>query len=178
MLRTSTCILAGALTVLLLPMTARAYGKDSNTPDNKRRETETTAEPPAAPPAGTANVADPLLRLLMTKGVLNMNEVNSLASGPAAQLRERLVFMLKEKGILSDADVNALKTGIVSTSNGTDVSNSGYASALKTEQASGPSQPPQTPPPSGPIPAIAPIRPFPVDPPKHEGVIPVIKIGK
>jgi hypothetical protein len=172
MLRTSTCILAGALTVLLLPMTARAYGKDSNTPDNKRRETETTAEPPAAPPAGTANVADPLLRLLMTKGVLNMNEVNSLASGPAAQLRERLVFMLKEKGILSDADVNALKTAIVSTSNDTDVSNSGYASALKTEQPSG------QPPPSSTIPAIAPTRPFPVDAPKHEGFIPAIKIGK
>jgi hypothetical protein len=108
----------------------------------------------------------------MTKGVLNMNEVNSLASGPAAQLRERLVFMLKEKGILSDADVNALKTAIGSTSNDTDVSNSGYASALKSEQPSG------QPPPSSTIPAIAPTRPFPVDAPKREGFIPDIKIGK
>jgi hypothetical protein len=156
-------------------MTARAYGKDSNTPDNKRRETETTAEPPAAPPAGTANVADPLLRLLMTKGVLNMNEVNSLASGPAAQLRERLVLMLKEKGILSNEDVDALKTAIVSTSNSTNLSNYEYASEVKAERASGAQQTPAS---SGPIPAIAPIRPFPIDPPKREGFIPGIKIGK
>src|SRR5216684_6577211 len=164
MIRTSTCILAGALTVLLLPMAATASEKDSNAPEDKRRETETTAAPPAAPTAGTANVADPLLRLLMTKGVLNMNEVSSLASGPAGQLRERLVLMLKQKGILSDKDVNALNTAIVSTSNTTTLSNSEYASALKTDEASGTSQPPQTPPPTGPIPAIAPIRPFPVDP--------------
>jgi hypothetical protein len=175
MIRTSTCILAGALTVLLLSMAATGSEKDSNAPGDKRRETETTAVPPAAPTAGTANVADPLLRLLLTKGVLTTNEVNSLVSGPAGQLRERLVLMLKQKGILSNEDVNALKTAIVSTSNTTSLSNPEYASALKTEPTPDTSQ---TPPPSGPIPAIAPLRPFPIDPPKREGVIPVIKIGK
>jgi hypothetical protein len=178
MIRISTCILAGALTLSLLPMTLRASENDNSTPEDKSRETETTAAPPGAPPAGSTNVADPLLRLLMSKGVLNMNEVNSLASGPPAQLRERLVFMLKEKGILSDADVNALKSAIVATSNVTGTPNSEYTFEMKTEQASGPPQPPQTPPPSGPIPAIAPIRPFLVDPPKREGFIPAIKIGK
>src|SRR6266481_7387935 len=173
MIRTPTCILAAALTVLLLPMTARASGKDSKTPGDKSRETESTAAPPAS-----TNVADPLLRLLMTKGILNMKEVNSLASGPADQLRERLVLMLKEKGILSDTDVNALKTATVIISNSTSSSNSEYASGPKTEQSSGPPQPPKTPPSSGPIPAIAPIRPFQIDPPKHEGFIPDIKIGK
>ena len=174
MIRTSTCVLAAALTVLLPSMAATASEKGSNTPGDKSRETETTA----APPAASTNVADPLLHLLMTKGILNMNEVNSLASGPAGELRERLVLMLKEKGILSDEDVNGLKTTIVSASNVTSLSNSEYASALKTEQASGPPQTPKAPPPSGPIPAIAPIRPFPIDPPKHEGFIPAIKIGK
>jgi hypothetical protein len=178
MIRISTCILAGALTLSLLPMTVRASGNDSSTPEDKSRETETTAAPPGAPPAGSTNVADPLLRLLMSKGVLNMNEVNSLASGPPAQLRERLVFMLKQKGILSDADVNALKPAIAVTTNSAGPSNSDYASEPKPEQASGPPQPPQTAPPSGPIPAIAPIRPFLVDPPKREGFIPAIKIGK
>jgi hypothetical protein len=159
-------------------MTTWASGNDSNTPEDKSRETESTTAPPAAPAAGSTNVSDPLLRLLMTKGILNMNEVNSLAAGPPAQLRERLVFLLKEKGILSDADVNALKSAIVYTSNGTSPSNADYAAGPKTEQASGPPQPPQTAPPSGPIAAIAPIRPFQVDPPKHEGFIPDIKIGK
>jgi hypothetical protein len=110
----------------------------------------------------------------MTKGVLNMNEVNSLASGPAAQLRERLVLMLKEKGILSNEDVDALKTAIV-TSNSTNLSNYEYASEVKSESASDAQKTPES---SGPIPAIAPIRPFPVDAPKHEGFIPAIKIGK
>jgi hypothetical protein len=178
MIRTSPCILAGALTIVLLSMTGRVSGIDSDTPGDKSRESESSAATPAAPMAGSTNVADPLLRLLVTKGVLNMNEVNSLASGPAGQVRERLVLMLKEKGILSDADVNGLRSAIVATSNGTTLSNSEYVSDLKTEQTSGPPQPPKTPPPSGPIPAIAPIRPLEIDPPKHEGLIPDIKIGK
>jgi hypothetical protein len=37
---------------------------------------------------------------------------------------------------------------------------------------------PPTPPPSGPIPAVAPIRVLQIDPPKREGVVPVISIGK
>jgi hypothetical protein len=93
-------------------------------------------------------------------------------------LRERLVFLLREKGILSDEDVNALKPAIAVTTNSAGPSNSDYASEPKPEQTSGPPRPPQTAPPSGPIPAIAPIRPFLVDPPKHEGFIPDIKIGK
>jgi hypothetical protein len=176
--RIGACILAGALAVLLLPMTTRASGKGSSIPEDKSRETENSAAPAAAPAAGSTNVADPLLRLLMSKGVLNPNEVNTLISGPPAQLRERLVLMLKEKGILSDADVNALNSAVVSTSNGTGLSNAEYASTPKPDQASGPPQPPQGAPPTGPIAAIAPIRPFQVDPPKHEGFIPDIKIGK
>jgi hypothetical protein len=177
MTRTSTCVPAGALILLLLSMTVWVSAEESNAPGDDKRETETTAATPAAPTPASTNVADPLLRLLMDKGVLNMSEVNSLASGPPAQLRERLVLMLKEKGILSDADVNALSATVLA-SNGTDPPNSEYAAGPKAEQPSGPPKVPPTPPPSGPIPAVAPIRNLQVDPANHEGFIPDIKIGK
>ena len=67
------------------------------------------AEPaPAAGAAGnTAAAADPLLQLLVTKGVLNAEDAKSLVGTPAEQ-RAKLLELLKEKGILSASDYEAL----------------------------------------------------------------------
>jgi hypothetical protein len=176
MIRRSTRILAGVLALFLLPMISRASEKDNNAPANKGSDKETTSGSPASATNGVNTAADPLLRLLVTKGVLSTTEAASLGSGPSAQLRERLVLLLKDKGILSDADINSLSAS--PTMNATSLSNAAYASEAKIEQASGPPQPPKSAPPSGPIPAVAPIRVLQVDPPKREGFIPDIKIGK
>lgn len=182
MIRRSTCILAGVLAVSLLPLSARASGEDSKAPANKTTETEPTKAAPAAsstvPVNGANSVNDPLLRLLMSKGILSSNDVAGLAATPAVELGGRLIRMLKEKGILSDADINELRVVMTPTATVSSVSNAEYAAGPKPQQTSGPPRPPQTPPPSGPIPAIAPLRPLPIDPPKHEGFIPDIKIGK
>jgi len=126
------------------------------------------------------SATDPLLQLLVTKGVLTASEVNGLSAAPASELRDRLVLLLKEKGILSAADLSALsvKAPVASTVAAT--------TATSTETAVGSAAavqrtgPPQTPPsPSGGIiPAVAPIRVLAIDPPKREGLIPDISIGK
>lgn len=175
----STRIFSGVLALCLLPVVLVASdsntGAAANKPNAETSAVATAIAPSTASPAEMNSVNDPLLRLLVSKGVLNSKEVTGLVSAPSAQLRERLVLMLKEKGILSEADMSALDAP--STTNGTSLSNAGYESK-PIDQTSGQVLPPKAAPPSGPIPAIAPIRVLQIDPAKHEGFIPDIKIGK
>ena len=175
-IRRSICILAGVLAVFLLPKSASAFADNSKRAANKPIVTETSTATPASSTAAGANpLTDPLLQLLVNKGILNANEVASLASVPATQLRDRLVLLLREKGILSDGEMKALNAS--SGIQGARVSNGTFASA-NTKQTAGPPQPPQAPASSGLIPAVAPIRVLPIEPAKYEGFIPDLKIGK
>ena len=79
---------------LLVPVTA--LGEDSY------------AAVPAAS-GSTATAADPLLQLLVSKGVLNAQEAKSV-SGTPAQQRSHLIELLRQKGILSASDYDALVT--------------------------------------------------------------------
>ena len=98
--------------VFVLPVGAIA----SDTAPNKANEKESASNAPAAtspaPAAGLSASADPLLRLLVAKGVLNATEVNALAGVPAGQVRDRLLFLLKDKGVLSAADVADLNSAM------------------------------------------------------------------
>jgi hypothetical protein len=183
MVPTSIRMLAVGLAALILPLGAVARDGDTKTAGDKSAAAQPTAsrtaETSTAPAVGLSAAADPLLQLLVTKGVLTINEVNSLAAAPANELRDRLVMLLKEKGILSAADLSALsaKAPVGSTIAAT--------TGISTEAAVGPAAaqstgPPQTPaaPSGGIIPAVAPIRVLNIDPPKREGLIPDISIGK
>src|SRR5215471_8661858 len=103
-------MLAGLMIALLLPLAASAFGNDSGAPANKSAASETTAssapEPAAspAPAAGLNPTVDPLLQLLVSKGILSSSEVNSLATAPANQMREQLLLLLKAKGVLTAED--------------------------------------------------------------------------
>ena len=61
--------------------------------------------------AGTVAAADPLLQLLVSKGVLNAEEAKSLTGSPETQ-RAKLLELLRQKGILSASDYEALAPGI------------------------------------------------------------------
>ncbi|HYL11100.1 MAG TPA: hypothetical protein VEU31_10210 [Candidatus Acidoferrales bacterium] len=134
------------------------------------------------------SAADPLLQLLVSKGVLTASEVNSLSVAPANELRERLLVLLKEKGILSAADLSVLNAKPAAISAGAvpaPIGGAALSSATGTAIAAVDPDPqhtgpPQTPaaPSGGIIPAVAPIRVLNIDPPKREGVIPTIAIGK
>src|SRR5947207_7829331 len=98
MISISTRIWAGVLSAALLPMTAMADDKDANAPANKTAATGTTTTTitPAAntaPAAGLGANTDPLLRLLVNKGVLSALEANGLMGAHANQMHIRLLLL-------------------------------------------------------------------------------------
>jgi hypothetical protein len=147
--------------------------------------TSTTAwseDLPVAAPAAQANTAtaavDPLLQVLVTKGVLTSDEAKSLGGTPAEQ-RAKLLGLLRQKGILSAADYQELTTPSASAqvapnlvASTTPIVPVGLAQATPAPVAA-------PPPPPGPsvVPAIAPLRVSPVDPPVKDGLNAAFKMG-
>ena len=147
--------------------------------DEKKKNAE---KPPASDEATSPVdknepvVADPLVRMLIAKGVLTEFEGRSIStSGTPVEQRDRLAALLREKGLISNAEFEAVRT--VAPSGGatalTPASSPEGTSALKLEQQTTP-KPAPTP---AVIAAVAPLRVLQVDPPKREGLIPDIKLG-
>lgn len=135
---------------------------------------------PASATAAQTNAAtagDPLLQLLVAKGVINADEAKSLGGTPAEQ-RAKLLALLRQKGILSAADYEALATPSASAQVDKNLvaSTTPILPASVTQAPAAPVAAP--PPPAGPsvVPAVAPVRVFPVDPPKTGGLA-GIKVG-
>jgi hypothetical protein len=126
----------------------------------------------------TATASDPLLQLLVSKGVLKADEANSLGGTPAQQ-RARLLELLRQKGILSASDYEALTAPSASEQVAPNLVASTspiIPSALTqtgTMQAVGETKP------AAPavIPAVSPLRVLPIDTPKQGGIIPDVKLG-
>jgi hypothetical protein len=121
-------------------------------------------------------IADPLVRMLIAKGVLTEDEGRTVsARGTPAEQRDRLAALLRDKGLISPAEFEAVRavappaeTPLVASSSAS------ITDALKPEasraaekQAAAPTV----------IAAVAPVRLLQVDPPKREGLIPDIKLG-
>lgn len=137
-------------------------------------------------PAGTDNKsaattdpnsvsADPLVRMLIAKGVLTADEGRSISAvSNAAEQRDRLAVLLRDKGLISTAEYEAVRSVAPSTDALPLASapSAEQASAKKTESV----KPSQQAAPTV-IAAIAPLRLLQVDPPKREGLIPDIKLG-
>ena len=169
-------LLFGILAVLLSSAVALASDDTPNAPAVKTEAANAaaTTNTPNPPAVGVNPVGDPLLRLLVAKGVLSAGEVNELGGVPAPELRDRLLLLLKDKGVLSAEDLNSLKApAAVATSMNATVSPSvalrpDGTTDLSSAQGGG----------STVIPAVTPVRVLQVDPPKREGVIPIVNIGK
>jgi hypothetical protein len=122
---------------------------------------------------GETAISDPLVRVLVTKGVLTTEEGRAIsASGTPAEQRDRLAALLRDKGLISAAEFEAVRTpppsadAVAAAQPATD---EGKPEAAKTA--------PQTAPTPSVIAAIAPVRLLAIDPPKREGLIPDIKLG-
>lgn len=134
-------------------------------------QSPTGSEVQSAAPAG-----DPLLRLLVSKGVLTTEEAALLlSSGTPAQQRDRLATLLKDKGLISKAEFDALQTAVTegNTVNANATPSNSNASAGRAPAAGGPK--PVAPP--SVIAAVAPIRLLPIEPQAREGLIPDLKLG-
>ena len=134
------------------------------------------------PAATTANksaatASDPLLQLLVNKGVLNAEEAKSL-SGTPAQQRAQLLELLLQKGILSASDYEALTTPPASAQVAPNLVAS-TAPILPSVLATNPAPEPQPAKPAPPkvIPAVAPLRVLQLEPSKPDGLVPDLKLG-
>jgi hypothetical protein len=126
----------------------------------------------------TTSTPDPLLQLLVSKGVLNSEEARALTGSPAEQ-RMKLLELLRQKGILSAADYEALTTPTASSQ----VASNLVASTTPILPASVANPAPEpTPVPAKPaapkvIPAVAPLRVLQLEPAKQDGLVPDLKLG-
>jgi hypothetical protein len=134
---------------------------------------------PAAPASRSSatTAPDPLLELLISKGVLTAEEARLLTGTPAEQ-RARLLELLRQKGILSAADYESLTTPSASAQVAPNLVAS-TTPILPPVQATNPVAAPQPAKPAPPkvIPAVAPLRVLQLEPAKPDGLIPDLKLG-
>ena len=190
-MRVRTLVFGSVIVISLLVATA-ALGENAataggSTPTNTAAaggssQTNTTSVPTntvAATQTKTAATADPLLQLLVSKGVIDADEAKTLAGTPGTpeQQRTRLLELLRQKGILSAADFAELAPASAQVEPNLVASASPILAGPQTKEP-GPVVA-SAPPPPGPavVAAIAPLRVLPVDPPKKDGLNAAFKMG-
>lgn len=115
------------------------------------------------------NSTDPLVRILVTKGVITADEARVIVTNASpAEQRDRLAVILRDKGVISAAEFEATRT------NGPAMMTADYKPS--TPEPSAPAPAPQASPPPV-IAAVAPVRLLGIDAPKREGLIPDVKLG-
>ncbi|HEX2712060.1 MAG TPA: hypothetical protein VHM88_07535, partial [Candidatus Acidoferrales bacterium] len=127
--------------------------------------------------------ANPLVRLLQSKGILTDEEATMVSQAATAmEADQRLAGLLLSKGLITQEDYNqtvgtAVVTTVANASGGARM----IPAVMKVPVGSAGSVPAATPTPQpkapAVIPAIAPVRVLQVDSPKREGLVPDLKIG-
>jgi len=126
-------------------------------------------------PAGATAAADPLLQLLVSKGVLNAEEAKSLTGTPDEQ-RTKLLDLLRQKGILSASDFDALAPASAQVASNLVASTTPILPGSALVQSATPKDAPATAPPAY-IAAFTPVRALPIDVAKQGGMIPDLKLA-
>src|ERR1700752_573859 len=174
-------LLATLLVTPITQSTVQTRTSDSGNSDQQRREQENkkTDTPAATTEASTpdkSSTADPLLTLLVDKGLLTNEEAKSITSvGNSVDQRDRLATLLRDKGLISGAEFTALHSSAPGAQNETVGPWPSSAAPVVANSVPAPTSPkPQAP---SVIAAIAPNRLLPIDVPQREGLIPDIKLG-
>jgi hypothetical protein len=163
---------------------AQLDGPNVARPSEKGTPTAAPVEKAAAPSesvnAGTSAAepvsADPLIRVLVARGVLTTDEARTINAGgnPAGQ-RDRLAALLRDKGLITETEFEAVRT-VAATGGATSSTVAPPAERAGVSKTGG-SQTTQKPAAPSVIAAVAPLRLLQVDPPKREGLIPDLKLG-
>lgn len=169
------------ISALLLTPLLLSAGDSSATATVNPEKTVVATAPANANPGGAPAITNvTLVDLLVKKGVLTASEANSLRDLSGSAGMEQLLLLLKAKGVVSDSELAEVK-GAAATQGehllSDVVSASAPSAMLTTGQASAPAKTPEKP--AGPkvVPAIAPLRLLPIDPPVKEGLVPGFKLG-
>lgn len=144
-----------------------------NLPGDVRPSAGTPSDTATAADADKAAAnADPLLRVLVNKGLLSADEARAIAGGgDPGQQRDRLAALLRDKGLISDAELAGLRAGAAVSASTPSASTSSAGGANTAATASRQTKAPAV------IAAVVPMRLLPIDSPKREGLIPDIKLG-
>ena len=119
---------------------------------------------------------DPLVQVLVSKGVLTAQEAAGLnAARDQQEQRRLLIALLRDKGVLSAAEAGTLGVSPASVPAATPATAPPKPAMAAVPAAPAASESPAKP--ASVIAAVAPIRPLPIDPVRREGMIPDIKLG-
>ncbi len=130
--------------------------------------------------AQSSDAQDPLVQVLVNKGILTTEDAKSL-TGTAAQQHDQLIRLLQQKGVLSAAEANSITQP--STPHVASVVNNSAPALVPAvlTTATPPAQEAKKeaakPAPPTFIPAVAPLRVLQLEPAKPGGLIPDIKLG-
>jgi hypothetical protein len=125
-----------------------------------------------------SSVNSAVIELLVKKGILTSSEANSLVAAGSAGT-EQLLLLLKAKGLVTDSDVAAMKSAVPPAESMHVLSEVASGTTQSATLSTGSQAPPapKGPPPPVVIPAVAPVRVLPVDPPEKGGVVPGLSLG-
>jgi hypothetical protein len=161
-------------------MAATAFAADSNAnptaePATAATATAATAAAPTVAGPGAA-ISPTLVDLLVKKGILTSAEASSLRNASGSAAMEQLLLLLKAKGVVSDTEAAELKTASpdAETMHSLVDIEPGMTTANLTT-ASGQTKPAEPMKPTV-VPAIAPVRVLPLNPPTKDGLL-GIKLG-
>ena len=151
---------------------AAASKTSAETTGNPAAQPAPAANPNPTPVAGSGNVTA-LLGVLVMKGVLAPSEANAIREAAPEAEFQMLVELLARKGVVSAADLSAAPRPAAQPAVA--------APTPMTVAVSSPAQAatPKETKPAGPVvvPAVAPLRVLPIDPPVKDGLIPGFKVG-
>jgi len=120
----------------------------------------------------SAPASDPLVQLLVSKGLITSQEGASIAQAPPSQQRDKLVALLRDKGLISVDEFSALTPASAQVSPALVASTTPMVAAIEAPKVeSAKPEPPKF------IPAIAPVRVLQLEPSKPNGLIPDIRLG-
>lgn len=143
------------------------------------------AAPDPAPNGASLNLdASPnaaLLNVLVSKGIITSGEAASLSAATGSAGTQQLLLLLKQKGVITDSDVTSVQSAVATRASEHTLADTPSMNSVLTAQAATTGQAAAAPKPKeapGPtvIPAIAPLRVLPVDPPA-KGSVEGIKLG-
>jgi hypothetical protein len=121
--------------------------------------------------------ADPLIQILVSKGIISSDEAATLTQGTPAEQQSRLIDLLRSKGVLSSAEADNLATPpAASQVSGALVASTApmVPSTMATIPAPQAATKPEAP---KVIPAVTPLRVLQLEPSPPSGMIPDIKLG-
>jgi hypothetical protein len=119
------------------------------------------------------NSTDPLVQVLVTKGVLTAEEARLIVTNASpAEQRDRLAVLLRDKGVISTAEFEAVRGNAPARNSQVALMTADYKATSSAQPAAA-----QQPAPPPVIAAVAPVRLLGIDPAKREGLIPDIKLG-